>query len=288
MTRVVLVTGGGGQNMGSAICRKFAEAGDMVVVADVDGASAELVAKELLGEGLSAVGMEFDIKDVKACDAAIHRVIDDQGQLDVLCLHAGGGGVGVGRARDLEATMADTNRDRGGGSLRMTSDEELEEAVKLDLFGNSALARAALQHMVPRGSGVIMVTISEAGLRALAPYPYTLVKHAMIGLVKHVAFVFGPAGIRCNGICPGFTGFGARAGGDPSMKPADFMPQIIEQGRELGIDPYALDASLKVSALAPRGGSPDEIASVYQFCASEAASFLNGAIIPVDGGWSAG
>src|SRR5262245_28610869 len=108
MTRVVLVTGGGGQNMGSAICRKFAEAGDTVVVADVDGASAEVVAKELLGEGLSAVGMEFDIKDVKACDAAIRRVIDDQGQLDVLCLHAGGGGVGVGRARDLEATMADT------------------------------------------------------------------------------------------------------------------------------------------------------------------------------------
>jgi NAD(P)-dependent dehydrogenase (short-subunit alcohol dehydrogenase family) len=288
MDRVVLVTGGGGRNMGSAICRKFAEAGDKVVVADVDGASAEVVAKELVGEGLSAVGMELDIKDLEECDTAIRRVIDEQRQLDVLCLHAGGGGVGVGRARDFESGMVQTNRQHGGGSLRMTSDEELAEAVKLDVFGNSALARAALQHMVPRGSGVIMVTISEAGLRALAPYPYTLVKHAMIGLVKHVAFVFGPAGIRCNGICPGFTGFGERAGGDPSMKPADFMPQIIEQGRELGVDPYALEASLKVGALAPRGGSPEEIANVYQFCASEAASFLNGAIIPVDAGWSAG
>jgi NAD(P)-dependent dehydrogenase (short-subunit alcohol dehydrogenase family) len=270
--------------MGAAISRKFAEAGDRVVVADADGASADAVAKELNGDGLSAVPLQLDVKDVAACDAGIHRVIDEHGQLDVLCLHAGGGGVGWGIAMD-EAALQERRESYAremGGSLRRTSDAELEDALQLDIFGNSALARAALQHMVPRGSGVIMVTISEAGLRALAHYPYVLAKHAMVGLVKHVAFVFGPAGIRCNGICPGHTG------GDLSVKPDEFMPAMTAAAIERGADPYFAEAALKVTRLSPRRGAPEEVASVYQFIASEAASFVNGAIIPVDAGWSAG
>jgi NAD(P)-dependent dehydrogenase (short-subunit alcohol dehydrogenase family) len=278
-----MVTGGGGRNMGAAICRKFAQTGDRVVVADSDRASAEVVAADICAEGASAVAMELDLNDVAACTTAIERVVDHEGHLDVLCLHAGGGGTGWGIALDdatLQQRIASYTGNMGG-SLRKTSDEELAEGVQLDIFGNSALARAALEHMVPRGAGVIMVTISEAGLRALAHYPYVIAKHAMIGLVKHVAYVFGPAGIRCNGICPGHVG------GDLSVKPEQMADAMAAAAIDRGSDPYFAEAAAKVTRLSPRRGSAEEVANVYQFVASEAASFLNGAIIPVDAGWSA-
>jgi NAD(P)-dependent dehydrogenase (short-subunit alcohol dehydrogenase family) len=271
--------------MGSAICRRFAEGGDTVIVTDHDVASAEIVTNKLAGEGFSAFAAELDLRDRASCEPLVGRVVEDHGQLDVLCLHAGGGGLGNPRAQtDRPLGSMD-----GAQSLRLITDEALEDAVRLDILGNTALGRAALQHMVDRGSGTIVVTISEAGLRALGPYPYTIVKHAMVGFVRHVAFVFAPAGIRCNGICPGFLI-------DPT-RTADqgLAGNTVEEVRQsthktmaqAGIDPFQLDATYKVAALSPRAGTPREVAEVYHFVASEAASFLNGALIPVDGGWSA-
>jgi NAD(P)-dependent dehydrogenase (short-subunit alcohol dehydrogenase family) len=271
--------------MGSAICRQFAEGGDTVIVTDHDIASAVIVAKELVGEGFSAFAAELDLRDRASCEPLVRRVVEDHGQLDVLCLHAGGGGIGNPRAQPV---MPPGSMD-GAQSLRLITDEALDDYVQLDILGNTALGRAALQHMVDRGNGTIVVTISEAGLRALGPYPYTIVKHAMVGFVRHVAFVFAPAGIRCNAICPGFLL-------DPTRTPDqglagatvdDVRLSAGEAMAQAGIDPFLVEATFKVGALSPRAGSPREVAEVYHFVASEAASFLNGALIPVDGGWSA-
>ena len=275
MARVVLVTGGAGPNMGQAISRRFALGGDTVVVADVDGSRADAVAKDITGDGLQAAGIELNVEDAAACDDAIARVISDHGALDVLCLHAGGNASVQGVP---------------GESIMSVTDEALAASLALNITGNVSLARPAVRHMVDRGSGVVMVTISEAGLRGGAgPFAYMLTKHAMVGLVRHIAWVFGTHGVRCNGICPGFTA-DASVGmfGDEGESPEDFMPRIIEMGRSMGADPYAIEATLKVCRNAPRRGTPQEIAEVYYFAASEAASFLNGAIIPVDAGWSAG
>lgn len=245
--------------MGQAICRRFAEGGDTVVVSDCDGARAEAVAKELVGAGLDATGMQVDITDPVGCDRAVQQILADKGRLDVLCLHAGGGG--------------------GSGSVLSISDETLLKAFQLNLAGNVALLRAALRHMVERQTGAITATISEAGLRGGASgFGYGVMKHAMVGVVRHVAWTFADHGIRCNGICPGFTGHDPRD-----------VHRLLDAAVKTGaVDSYAAEAERKVFALAPRGGTPRDLAEVHYFVCSPAASFLNGAIIPVDGGWSAG
>ena len=244
--------------MGSAIARRFAQAGDLVVVGDADGGRAEQVAADLVRDGHAAAGMHVDVTDRRECEQVIGRIVADHGGLDVLCLHAGGG---------------------GSGSALAVTDDAMDEAYTLNLTGNVSLLRGALRHMVERRAGVIMVTISEAGLRSGASgFPYGVMKHTMVGVVRQVAWVFARQGIRCNAVCPGFTGH------DPATV-SDRMHEAVEAGL---LDPVAAAAEAMVMGLAPRGGTAEEVAEVYYFAASPAASFLNGAIIPVDAGWSAG
>src|SRR5438309_689817 len=134
MGRVVLITGGGGPGMGSAISRRFALAGDTVVVSDLDAGRAEALAKELVADGHSAFGVGLDVRDPDACDRVVGEVIAAHGQLDVLCLHASGGGAGA--------------------SAMTVTDEEMAQAFAGNVAGNTALLRAALEDMVPRKSGV--------------------------------------------------------------------------------------------------------------------------------------
>jgi NAD(P)-dependent dehydrogenase (short-subunit alcohol dehydrogenase family) len=244
--------------MGSSIARRYAAAGDLVVVADLDGDRASEVAKAIVAAGGEASGMHLDITDRPGCDRAIQQVLADHGQLDVLCLHAGGG---------------------GSGSAMSVTDDAMDLAYRLNLTGNISLLRGALNHMVERQTGAAIVTISEAGLRGGASgFPYGVMKHAMVGVVRHVAWTFANQGIRCNGICPGFTGH------DPA-RVGEVMQAAVKAGM---LDAISAEQESKVMALAPRGGTPEEIAEMYYFVGSPAASFLNGAIIPVDGGWSAG
>jgi NAD(P)-dependent dehydrogenase (short-subunit alcohol dehydrogenase family) len=161
------------------------------------------VATELTGRGLRARGLGLDVSDPASSDAAIRQVIDEQGQLDVLCLHAGGHG-GRNRAEPAVATASSITdevlRSRFG-SVMSVSDEALADAVALNITGNVALLRPALRHMVDRRSGVVMVTISVAGLRGGAgSFAYMMVKHAMVGLVRHIAWVFGLTLIGCSNV----------------------------------------------------------------------------------------
>jgi NAD(P)-dependent dehydrogenase (short-subunit alcohol dehydrogenase family) len=141
--------------------------------------------------------------------------------------------------------------------------------IALNLTAPFRMTRAVLPHMLERGSGVIINTISSAGLGGgRAGAGYTAAKHGVVGLTRNTAFVYGRRGIRAVGICPGYTRSGV-------------APQISTSDSETG---PLLDG---VAALSHRSGSPDELAAVFAFVASDAASYLNGAIIPVDGGWTA-
>jgi NAD(P)-dependent dehydrogenase (short-subunit alcohol dehydrogenase family) len=177
------------------------------------------------------------------------RIIDAAGErLDVLCNNAG--------LMDRFA-LADE-----------VSLEEWNRVFAVNVTGAFLLSKLAIPRMVAQGAGVIVNTASIAGIRGgLAGAAYTASKHAVIGLTKNIAASFGRDGIRCNAICPGATGHGAKGAIEPGS-------EFSERGAErlLG-DPSKMDI-----------GTPEQIASVAIFLASDAASRINGAIIVADGG----
>ena len=97
--------------------------------------------------------------------------------------------------------------------------------------------------------------------------PSTASKHALIGLTQNTAWMYGPKGVRAVAVAPGAVKTNITLGGDPSE--------------------YGYSRLNPVMALIPRTGEADELARVIVFLASDEASFINGAVIPVDGGWMA-
>jgi NAD(P)-dependent dehydrogenase (short-subunit alcohol dehydrogenase family) len=122
--------------------------------------------------------------------------------------------------------------------------------------------------MLEQKKGVIINLSSAAGLGGgFAGVAYTASKHGVVGLTKNTAWMYGTSGIRCVAVAPGGVNTGIPLGGDPSQ---------FGYGR-LGPN----------MATMPRVGEPGEIAAVIVFLASDDASFVNGAVIPVDGAWLA-
>jgi NAD(P)-dependent dehydrogenase (short-subunit alcohol dehydrogenase family) len=179
--RVVIVTGGGG-GVGEGLCRAFAEAGARaVVVADIDGAAAERVAAEITDAGGTARGLRVDagveaevIELVRGTEAAY-------GPIDLFCANAGimvVGGVEV-------------------------PDEDWDRIWRVNVAAHIYAARAVLPAMLARGEGYLLHTASAAGLLTqLGSAPYSVTKHAVVGLAEWLSITHGDAGIRVSCLCP--------------------------------------------------------------------------------------
>ena len=154
------------------------------------------------------------------------------------------------------------------GSVADVTDDDWHRQLNIMIHGSFYGTRAALRVMLPAGGGVIINTASGAGLAA-APgqAAYTTAKHAVVGLTKSTAVDYAAFGIRANAICPG-----------PVLTEAW---GAVESGIPGGIDNYQSRLPLR------RLGRTDEIASVAAFLASDDASYLSGAVIPVDAGVTA-
>lgn len=249
---VVFVTGAA-SGQGKATVRLFAEEGAIVIVADRHGDAAEQTADELRSAGHSAMAVKVDVSDAAAVRAAFDLVVDQYGRVDVLVNNAA-----VGFSENSRLTMA---------NVVDTPLEHWNAILAINLTGPALCAKAVLPLMAEQGSGVIINIASINGLVGLiGADAYTATKGGLIALTRSIAAEWSARGIRVNCICPG--------GVDTPM-----IAEILE-------NPEAKDA---LSAQSPMGrlATPEEIAAVSVFLASPLAGYVNGAVLPVDGGYTA-
>lgn len=238
---------GASQGIGLAAARAFAEAGAAVVLV----ATSEKVmhaAQDISAAGGRAIGLLCDVSDEGQVAAAVEQAVSTYGTLDIAFNNAG-----------IQSPAAD---------LADQSAEDFDRVVAINLRGVWACMKHELKHMRDQGSGAIINCSSVGGLVGSADYAaYSATKHGIIGMTKSAALTYAARGIRINAICPGTI--------DTPMVSA-----ILEK------QPAAMDELKRVQPVG-RLGTADEIAAAVLWLASPAASFVHGAYLAVDGGYSA-
>jgi NAD(P)-dependent dehydrogenase (short-subunit alcohol dehydrogenase family) len=245
--KVAIVTGAA-SGIGRASARLFAQRGASVVVADIDATGGTETAKIVNDEGGNAVFHETDVAKPDEVERMVLRAVGEFGRLDFAHNNAGIAGAG--------APIPDYPLD------------QWYRGIDVMLNGVFLGMRFEIPAILASGGGAIVNTASGAGLIGFPGMSaYVAAKHGVIGLTKTAALEFGAQGVRINAICPG-TAF--------SRMVDDWL-----QG-----DPENL---AQVAGLHPIGriANPEEIAEAAIWLCSDAASFMLGAAIPVDGGYTA-
>ena len=195
------VVTGGARGIGQAICRRLAEAGAHVFVADLDANEADLTAKQIQGSGFAANGAYLDAAQSASHDALAERVLRQTGRLDIWVNCAG-----------IYPSQP---------ALEIT-DDDWHKVLDLNLSGSFFGARTAGRHMAASGGGVIINLSSTSGLRpAGSGYAhYTSSKFGIIGLTQQLALELGPKNVRVLALAPTFvvTPRHGRPGGRPESR----------------------------------------------------------------------
>ncbi|MBZ9851323.1 SDR family oxidoreductase [Mesorhizobium sp. CA14] len=249
--RVALVTGAAGA-IGSAIAERLSDNGAAVVVSDIDIEGAERVAAGLH----NAMACALDIRDAQSVDAAIARVSERFGRLDILVNNAG--------VNTLAHRVA----------IDQFPPEEWDRITGIDLDGLYIMSRAALAPMLAAGRGGRIVNIaSVVGLAAMRlQSPFVAAKAAIVHLTRSMAIELGAKGILTNAVAPGSV-----------MTALTAKLFYGDEGKFAG-------RTQEFLAHVPLGrpAQSEEIAEAVLFLASPAASYINGQVLAVDGGWTAG
>ncbi len=244
---------GAARGFGSAIARRVAEAGAVVVIADVRRDEAESTAARITAEtGGECHGRKVDVADESSVTELFGLVEERLGPVDLLVNNAG---------VFSNYYVSDLPHD------------EWTRIFDVNVTGTFLCSRAAAASMTPRGAGVI---VNVASVDALAPSAegllhYTTSKHAIAGFTKSLAMELAPAGVRVNGVCPGAA-------------MTEGAVELITAGATEGIDVEAQWDGIVARTPLGRLCEPDDLGRAVVFLASDMAAFVTGVLLPVDGG----
>lgn len=247
---ISLVTGAAG-GIGRAIADAYARSGSRVVYADIDreGAKAAATAHP------SCVGVAMDVADEDAVNEVVAQVVNDFGRIDILVNNAG------------------INTHKHRVTIDRFPKDEWDRILAVDLTGLYLVSKACSTVMLKQGAGRIINIASVAGLVPLRlQCAFTAAKAGVVNLTRAMAIELGSRGVLTNGIAPG---------------------SIVTDGtRKLfyGEDGSFKDDAQRLLNHIPLGrpGTPEEIASAALFLAAPESSYINGHVLTVDGGWTAG
>jgi NAD(P)-dependent dehydrogenase (short-subunit alcohol dehydrogenase family) len=241
---------GGASGLGREVAKLFAAEGAKVVVVDVNDKGAQEVVDEITSAGGTAVAQAADVTDEAQLEAALARAENEWGGLDFVINNAG---------VQLEKP------------LHETTNEEYDWVFDVNVRAVFWGCKHAIERMRVSGGGTIVNTASALSLVSDPFLPvYTASKHAVLGLTRSVGVAYAADGIRCNCVCPG-----------------DMQTPMIEKYFAATPDPAAARAEMEGSYPGGRIAHPREVAQAVLFLASDAASFVSGTYIIVDGGLTA-
>lgn len=240
----VALVTGGARGIGAATARRLATEGAKVALVDLDAAAARATAAAISPD---AVGLGADVTDADAVERAVARVVEELGSLHVLVNNAG------------------VTRDN---LLFKLTESDWDTVMAVHLKGAFNVSKAAQAHFVPQRYGRIVNLSSVSALGNRGQANYSAAKMGLQGFTRTLAIELGPFGITVNAVAPGFV----------------VTEMTDATATRLGITPEQLQAASAESTPVRRVGQPADIANAIAFFAGDAAGFVTGQTLYVDGG----
>jgi 3-oxoacyl-[acyl-carrier protein] reductase len=260
--QVAIVTGASApRGIGRAIAARLASDGAVVVITDMAGTGAGGDRLALLNEAVAvitqakgqAIARAVDVTVEADIEACVRETVRQFGRVDILVNNAG--------------SLA------GSADFLTTKPEDWTASFRVNLLGPMMFTQAVLPEMRRNGGGAIINIGSTASLGAEPGFgAYTAMKHGLIGLTKTIAAEFGPEGIRCNAVCPGYIATDMHEAANHRLADEAAIPVAEMKAR-------------RYRGVALRSaGEPEDVADAVAYLAGPQARYVTGAVLPVTGG----
>lgn len=247
--KVAIITGAG-SGMGAAMAKLFTAEGASVVAADLNKDGVDQVVSDITDNGGKAVATKTDVSNEEDIKAMFKLAKDQFGELDIVVNNAG--------IMDNMAAI---------GSL---TDDMWKKVFAVNTDSVMYSTREAVKEFLPKKQGVILNIASVGGTNGgRAGVAYTASKHAVVGITKNTAYMYQKEGIRVNAIAPGG------------------IKTNIAQSMGKNVDKFGFERQSQGMGTSPEPGTAEEIANTALFLVSDEARYVSGAVLPVDGSWTA-